>query len=212
MIWLRRVFTLPLILIFIVLIVAAVTVTAVNNTAGNADFYNNLMTKADMYNYVYDSILPAALDEINTEDTADLPVDIDNLHNEIVATAEQAFSPSWLQQQFESGTNTVIPYVVDNTPGFTYTFTVKDRMDDTGQAIKDNILAGSALLRIYDDLLSYIAGYYYENLPALPPDIVITQFEIETVLKDSLTPVWLKAQLTCTITYMIASCRRPLMK
>ena len=72
-------------------------------------------------------------------------------------------------------------------------------MDDTGQAIKDNILAGSALLRIYDDLLSYIAGYYYENLPALPPDIVITQFEIETVLKDSLTPVWLKAQLGTAI-------------
>ena len=199
MIWLRRAFTLPLILIFVALIIAAVTVTAVNNTAGNADFYNNLMTKADMYNYVYDSILPAALDEINTEDTADLPVDIDNLHNEIVATAEQAFPPSWLQQQFESVTNTVIPYVVDNTPGFTYTFTVKDRMDDTGQAIKDNILAGSALLRIYDDLLSYIAGYYYENLPALPPDIVITQFEIETVLKDSLTPVWLKAQLGTAI-------------
>ena len=38
MIWLRRVFTLPLILIFIVLIDAAVHVTAVNNTAADPDF------------------------------------------------------------------------------------------------------------------------------------------------------------------------------
>jgi hypothetical protein len=203
MIWLRRALTLPLILIFIVLIVAAVPVTAVSNTAANPDFYNNLMIKADMYNYIYDSILPAALDEIDTEDAADLPVDIDNLHDEIVAAAEQAFPDSWLQQQFESVTNVLIPYVVDNEPGFTYTFTVKDRMDDVGQAMKDNILAGSAFLSIYDDLLSYIAGYYYENLPALPPDVDITQDEIEAALRDSLTPQWLKAQLDTAIDQVI---------
>ncbi len=203
MIWLRRVFTLPLILIFIVLIVAAVTVTAVNNTAADPDFYNNLMSDADMYNYVYDSIIPAALDEMDTADTADLPVDIDNLHDEIVAAVKQAFPSSWLQLQFESVTNILIPYMVDGEPEFTYTFTVKDRMDDVGQAIKDSILAGSALLSIYDDLLSYIAGYYYENLPALPPDIDITRNEIEIALRDSLTPVWLKTQLGTAVDQVI---------
>lgn len=199
MIWLRRVLTLPLILIFIVLIVVAVPVTAVNNTAANPDFYNKLMLKADMYNYAYNSILPAALDEINTTDTADLPVDIGTLHDEIVAAAKQAFSPSWLQAQFEAATSTVIPYVVDDKAGFTYTLTLKARMDDVGQAIKDNILAGSAFLSIYDDLISYIAKYYYENLPALPPDVDITQSEIDTVLKDSLTPQWLKIQLDTAV-------------
>ena len=203
MIWLRRAFTLPLILIFVALIIAAVTVTAVNNTAGNPDFYNKLMLKAGMYNYVYDSILPAALDETDTADTADLPVDIDSLHDAIVAAAEQAFPPSWLQQQFESVTNILIPYMVDDEPGFTYTFTVKDRMDDVGQAIKDNILAGNAFLDLYDDLLSYIAEYYYENLPALPLDIDITQPEIETALENSLTPQWLKIQLEAAVDQVI---------
>ncbi len=61
MIWLRRSFTLPLILFFFVLIITAVTVTAVNNSAADPDFYNDLMSDADMYDYVYDSILPAAL-------------------------------------------------------------------------------------------------------------------------------------------------------
>jgi hypothetical protein len=203
MIWLRRAFTLPLILIFIVLIVAAVTVTAVNNTAADPNFYNNLMSDADMYNYVYDSILPAALDETDTAGTADLPVDIDNLHDEIVAAGKQSFAPSWLQQQFESVTKILIPYMVDDEPEFTYTFTVKDRMDDVGQAIKDNILAGSALLSIYDDLLSYIAGYYYENLPATPPDIDITRNEIEIALRNSLTPAWLKTQLGTAVDQVI---------
>jgi hypothetical protein len=199
MIWLRRAFTLPLILIFIVLIIAAVMVTAVNNTAANSDFYNNLMTKADVYNYVYDSILPAALDEMDTAGTSDLPVDIDNLHNEIVAAAEQAFPPSWLQQQFESVTDVLLPYMVDNEPGFTYTFTIKDRMDDIGQAMKDNILADSVFLSVYDDVVSYIAEYYYDNLPALPPDVDITRSDIDTALRESLTQTWLKTQLGMAI-------------
>jgi hypothetical protein len=203
MIWLRRALTLPLIFIFIVLIVAAVTVTAVNNTAADPDFYNDLMLKADMYNYVYDNILPAVLDEIDAEDTADLPIDIATLHDEIVAAAKQVFPPSWLQQQFESVTDVLIPYVVDNEPGFTYTFTVKDRMDDIGQAIKDNLLVGNAYADLYDDLIDYIAEYYYENLPALPPDIDITQSEIEMALKNSLTTAWLKTQLEAAVDQVI---------
>jgi hypothetical protein len=204
MIWLRRAFTLPLILIFIVLIIAAVAVTAVNNTAGNADFYNNLMLEADVYNYVYDSILPAALDEMDTADTSYLPVDIDDFHDEIVAAAGQAFTPSWLQQQFESITNVLIPYVVDNEPGFTYTFMVKDRMDDVSQAIKDNLLTGNALLSIYDDMVSYMAEYYYQQLPSLLDGTGVTQGDIEVVLRELMTPAWLRVQLVDDVDEFIA--------
>ena len=195
MIWLRRAFTLPLILIFFALLATAVTVTAVNNTAANPGFYNDLMLEADMYNYVYDSILPAALDEMDTADTSDLPVDIESLHVEIVAAAEQAFPPSWLQQQFESVTASLIPYMVDYEEWFTYTLVLRDRIDYVGQAIKDNILTGSAFLGVYDGVISYMAEYYYQQLPALWYSIGITQDEIETVLREMITPAWLRAQL-----------------
>jgi len=203
MIWLRRAFTLPLILIFTVLVIAAVAVTAVNNTVGTAGFYNHLMTEADIYNYVYNDILPTALDEISTENTADLPVDINDSHEQIVAAARQSFPPSWLQQQFESVTDLLIPYIVDDEPDFTYTFIVKDRMNDVGEAIKDKILRSNAFSNIYDDIVSYIAEYYYENLPALPPDVDITLDDIKTALNDSLTPAWLRTQLNMAIDQII---------
>ena len=195
MIWLRRAFTLPLILIFFVLLIAAVTVTAVNNTVANPDFYNDQMVEADVYYYVYDSVLPAALDEMDTADTSDLPVDVDDLHNEIVATAEQAFPAPWLQQRFETATNVLIPYMVDNEAGFTYTFTVKEQMYDVGQAIKDNIFAGSAFLIVYDDVISYMAEYYYQQLPSLPYGAGISQDDIETALREMITHDWLREQL-----------------
>ena len=203
MIWLRRAFTIPLILIFFVLLVAAVAITAVNNTAASSDFYNDRMVKADMYNYVYDSILPAALDEMDTTDTSDLPVSIYDLNVEITTAAEQAFPAWWLQQQFESITDVLVPYMVDDEAGFTFIFTVKEQMDDVGQAIKDNLLAGNAFAGLYDDLISYIAGYYYDNLTELPPDVDITESEVKTALENSLSQQWLRAQLDEAIDQII---------
>jgi hypothetical protein len=137
MIWLRRSFTLPLILIFFVLLVAAVTVTAVNNTAANPEFYNDQMVKADMYNYVYDSVLPAVLEEIDTGEGSDAPIDIAKFEDEILAAAEQVLPPWWLQEQFEASTRILVPYFVDDTAGFSYTLVVKDRVEDAGEAIKE---------------------------------------------------------------------------
>ena len=204
MIWLRRFLTIPLIFIFVASLVMAVVVTAVNNTAANPKFYNDQMKQADVYNYIYTDIIPAAWDKVKTNQASDLPINISDFKTEITAAAEQVFPPSWLQAQFEAATSTVIPYVVDYKAGFTYTFTVKDRMDDIGQAIKDNLLVGDAFTSLYNDLIAYIAQYYYDNLPALPSGIDITQSEIEMALKniDSLKP-WLKAQLDTAIDQVI---------
>ena len=82
MIWFRRFLTIPLILIFIVSLVAAVVVTAVNNTAANPKFYNDQMMKAGVYNYIYTDILPAALDEVKTDQSSDLPINHPEATNE----------------------------------------------------------------------------------------------------------------------------------
>lgn len=203
MIWLRRAFTLPLILIFFVLLVAAITVTAVNNTVANSEFYNDQMVKADMYNYVYDSVLPAALDEVDTGEGSDAPIDIANFEAEILATAEQVLPPWWLQQQFEAVTRIVAPYFVDNTAGFSYTLVVKDRVEDAGQAIKDQILHSSAFVEVYNDLMAYMAEQLYQNLPYLPPDVDITQQDVGNALKDAVTLPWLVEQLEAAIDEII---------
>ncbi|MFA5056084.1 MAG: hypothetical protein WC562_07940 [Dehalococcoidia bacterium] len=203
MIWLRRAFTLPLILLFFVLLVAAVTVTAVNNTVANSEFYNDQMVKADMYNYVYDSVLPAALDEVNTGEGSDAPIDIANFEAEILATAEQVLPPWWLQQQFEEATRVLVPYFVDDTAGFSYTLVVKDRVEDAGQAIKTQILRSDAFVEVYEDLMAFMSEQLYPTLPELPPSVVITQTDVENALKDAVTLPWLVEQLETAIDEVI---------
>ena len=203
MIWVRRIMTLPLILIFIALIVAAVAVTAVNNTAANPEFYNGQMVEADMYNYIYDAVLPAALDEIDIGEGSDAPIDIANFEDEILAAAEQVLPSWWLQAQFEAATRTVVPYFVDDTAGFSYTLVVKDRVEDAGEAIKTHILHSDAFVEIYNDLMAYMAEQLYENLPDLPPDADITQQDVEGALKDAATLPWLVTQLEIAIDEII---------
>jgi hypothetical protein len=195
MIWFRRFLTVPLILIFIVSLVAAVVLTAVNNTAANPKFYNDQMKKAGVYDYIYTDIVPAALDEVEPNQASDLPIDISDYKSEITAAAQQVFSPLWLQQQFEEATSTVTPYVVDDKAGFTYTLVLKDRVEKAGEAIKTNFLHSSAFPRLYDDLIPYMADKAYDDLGSVASSAGVTKQEIEDALRSSVTQAWLITQI-----------------
>ena len=195
MIWFRRFLTIPLILIFIASLITAVAVTAVNNTAANPKFYNDQMKQANVYDYIYTDIVPAALDEVKTDQASDLPIDVSEYKTEITAAAKQALPPSWLQAQFEAGTSTLIPYVVDDKASFTYTVVLKDRVEEAGEAIKANFLHSSAFPRLYDDLIPYVADKVYEDLGGVASSAGVTKSEIEDALRSSVTQAWLITQI-----------------
>ena len=94
MMLLRRLLTVPLILIFLVIFIATLVVSQVNGTVGNAGFYNAQMERADVYNFIYDEAIPVALDEVETED---LPINISDLKDDIVSVAEKILPPAWLK-------------------------------------------------------------------------------------------------------------------
>lgn len=203
MIWFRRFLTIPLILIFVVLLVLTVVVTAVNNTAANPQFYNGQMKQADMYNYIYTSIVPAALDEVKTNQSSDLTINISDFKTEITAAMEQTLPPAWLQTQFEAATSTLIPYVVDDKASFTYTLVLRDRVEAAGQAIKDNILNSSAFTRLYNDLMPYVAEKVYDNLGSVASESGVTKQEIEAALRSSVTQAWLITQVDNVIDQVV---------
>jgi len=132
-----------MIISFILVLVLALLITQVNDTVLNPGFYNDQMQQADVYNFLYDELLPVALDE------AEVP-------------------PEWLQYQVESATNSIIPYFLGDTDEFTYTLVLKDRAEKAAEVIKEDILKGHAFESIYDDGMSYLADKLLENLPYSP--------------------------------------------
>lgn len=200
MIWVRRILAIPLIIIFAVLFIVVLMVTHVNGTVANPGFYNDQMLQADVYNFVYDEALPAALDEIETGDASDIPIDISAIEDDIVAAAREILPPEWLQAQLESGTNEIIPYLVGDTEHFTYTLVLKDRVETAADVIKDDILHGDAFTNIYDDGMSYLADELFENLvDALPPSVTITKEELESSLRTVVSQDWIISQLEAAI-------------
>ncbi|TET15536.1 MAG: hypothetical protein E3J81_04675, partial [Dehalococcoidia bacterium] len=87
--WLGRIFTtiltIPMIISFILLLIIVLLLAQVNDTALSPGFYNHQMRKADMYNFVYDELLPVALDEAEEEmdDSSNFTMDISAIKGDI---------------------------------------------------------------------------------------------------------------------------------
>ena len=197
MIWLRWLLAFPLIIILIFLLFFVVLVTQVNSTIGNPDFYNRQMVKADVYNFVYDDLLPAALDEVEAEETYDIPIDLAAIEDDLINVARKVAPPSWLRERFEKATAAVIPYMVGDSDGFTYTLPLKDLVENAADAAKDDILNGDAFDSIYNDMMVFMAGELHKAISAelAGTGVEVTKGDVEDSLRDNVPQAWLVDEL-----------------
>ena len=199
MIWVRRLFAIPLILFFVILFSVVLLITQVNSTFANPGFYNDQLRRADMYNFVYDKALPAALDEVEEDKPSDIPIDITNIKDEIVSSARKIAPPEWLQAQVETATNTIIPYFLGKTDRFTYTVAFKDRVTTAAQVIKSDMLQGDTFTRLYDDGISYAADKMLENLDKVPYSITLSKEQVENFLRAAAPSDWVSSEAAAAI-------------
>jgi hypothetical protein len=193
MIWFRRTLTIPLIVVFVILFIAVLLITQVNSTVGNPKFYNDQLRRVDIYNFVYDEVLPAALDDIETDDSSDIPIGLAAIDDEIIAAVREILPPEWLQAQVESAANEIIPYLLGDTEHFTYILVLKDRVEAAADVIKADIIHGTAFDSIYDDGISYLADELSSELPEM------TKEELEDELRSLLPQDWVVWQLESAI-------------
>ncbi len=195
MIWFRRLLAIPIIIIFIVLFIAVLVVTQINGTVGNPAFYNDQLRRADMYNFIYDEAMPAALDEMEEADPMGFPIRISLIRDDVISATKEALPPEWLQAQTEAIINAMIPYIVGDSDSFTNTIVITDRVEAAAEAIKDDILHGDASTSIYDDLISSLADGMVETLNNLPFSLSLTKTEVQDSLVTALPKDWIVQQV-----------------
>jgi len=199
MIWVRRILAIPLIIFFVILFIVVLLITQVNSTFANPGFYNDQLRRADMYNFVYDKALPAALDEVEEDDSSDIPIDIANIKDEIVSTARKILPPEWLQAQVETATNTIIPYFLGKTDRFTYTVAFKDRVTTAAAVVKTDMLQGDTFAKLYDDGISYTADKMLENLDKVPYSITLSKEQVGNFLRAVAPKDWISSEAQAAI-------------
>lgn len=202
MIWFRRVLTIPLIFIFVLLFVVTLLVTHVNGTLGSPEYYTDQLRQADVYNFLYDEVVPAALDEVEM-DEQDFEIDIPAIKDKAASTVREILPPEWLQAQVESAINTMLPYFVGDSDEFTYTLAAADRVEAAATVLKADTLRSEAFTSLYDDAIAYAAGRVVDNLNKVPYRLVLTEDRIAEALDTVVPEEWAVSQTAEAIDSMV---------
>ncbi|MFQ5996476.1 MAG: hypothetical protein ACE5KP_02505 [Dehalococcoidales bacterium] len=197
MIWLRRIIALPLALTFIILVILLLVIFRVNATLGNPDFYNDQLRQADVYNFVYKDVLPAALEEAGiSDDTSEAGI---NIKPYIIDVVEQTLPPEWLQVQVEQSINQVVPYVWGDTESFKVNVPLKDRVEALAQTAKDTLHKEEVFPVFYDQTIDLMLDKITPDMEEMPLPFALTRDEMATILRTVLPADWALMQIDSAI-------------
>jgi len=200
MIWFRRIIAVPLALVFILLFISLLVIHRVNATAGNPDFYADRLEQADVYNYLYQDVLPAALEEIEADvGPDDFPVEFALLKSRAPGVMEQALPAEWLKTQVEMSFSQVVPYVLGDTDNFSVSIPLKDRVAAAAVALKALPHDEEFFNELYQQSIDYAAGKYGEMQADLPEILRLSDEEAASVIRTVLPPEWIHAQIDAAL-------------
>ncbi|OGO07203.1 MAG: hypothetical protein A2Y61_04570 [Chloroflexi bacterium RBG_13_60_13] len=196
MIWLRRVFTIPLILLFVVIFIALLFTTHLSGSLGSSGFYEGQLRRADIYNWLYDDLMPVALDEFEETQGNGLPIPLHVIKDDLIAVTKETLPPEWLRTKVESGLDEIVPYLVGDRDSFTIQIQPRDRIDILAPAVIE--VAGEP--EIYDYLMyELVSRQILSDLGQavdLPFEVTISQGEVLSAVTRVLPPTWVQERLS----------------
>jgi len=209
MLWLRRIIAIPLALTFIILFIFLLVVFRVNATAGNPDFYIDQLHQADIYNFIYDETLPAALEEAEIDgDNSEAGINISEIKPHIIDVIRQTLPPEWLQTQVERVIDEVLPYALGDTEDFIINIPLKDRVEVTAQAAKDTLHREEVFPNLYDQAIGLILNETVPKAEELPPPFALSRDELESILRMVLPMEWALTQIDSAIDELVPYCTK----
>ena len=204
MIWLRRAIAVLLAVVFVILSVLVMVAFRVNGTVGNPDFYVEQLHQADVYHFIYDDVLSAALEESGVgEDAEGAGAIITPFKPHLVDVARQTVPPEWLQSQVEHAVNEVVPYVWGETDTLSITVHLKDRVEAGAGALKSLLHKEGVFPMLYEQLIELITDEVAPAEDETLDMLAISEEEMETMLRRVVPEDWLLAQLDSAIDEMV---------
>ena len=196
MIWLRRTGAVLLAVIFVILSLLVLVAFRVNATVGNPDFYAEQLQQADVYHFIYDDVLPVALEESDAgEDTGGIGVIISPLKPHLSNVVRQTLPPEWLQAQVEHAIDEVVPYVWGETATFRIIIPLKDRVEAGGEAIRSVLHRSDVFPVLYGQLIQLITEEIAPAEDGALAMLAISEEEMEVMLRKVVPEDWLLEQI-----------------
>ena len=192
-IMLRRLLTVPFIVLFVGLFVVALAAFRINGTLLQPSFYTGALQELDVYNFLYDDALSAALTDagVSVEDVA-LGITLTN--EEIVGYVERVLPPDWLQRQVEQVVEQAVPYLTGQRDEFSVTVRLDDRLAEAVLVVEEIILEAA----LYEFVIEEVIRPRLETsgtLADLPYGLSLTSDQIVEGVREVLPEEWLVASI-----------------
>lgn len=204
MIQLRRTIAILLAVVFVILSLPVLVAFRVNATAANPDFYTEQLHQANIYHFIYDDMLPAAVEEVGIgEDTSGADAIILPFKPYLVEMVKQTLPVEWLQAQTEHAINEVVPYAWGETAVLRITVPLKDRVEAGAIAIKNTLHREDVFPVIYEQLIQLIVEDIAPSEEEMPTVLSISEEEMEMMLRKVVSEDWLLEQTDSAIDEVI---------
>ena len=196
MIWVGRAISIPLGIVFFVLLLAALVVNQVQGTFLNPDYYPEVLRESDVYGFLLVDLPTSALNEARErpakefgEDLTENPLITAGLStNEIVSSFNKAIPPSWVQELVEQAFEQFGRYITGERDDFEVTFRARDRVATFVTEVKSLLRKADAYTLLYDELVLPRADEAAEQ--ELPLSLRVSNTRLVEAARNIAPPEW----------------------
>ena len=174
MIWIGRLISIPVGVVFFVLLMATLLVLRVNDTFLDPDYYPEQLREADVYSFVLVDLLTVVVDEERERERRerekqeqaepesgeqernlldDLLLTSGLTTDQIVSSVNRAIPPIWVQELVEQSFDQLGEYVTGERDDFEYTLKAGERADILVEELLSLLREADAYNLVYDELV-----------------------------------------------------------
>ena len=203
MILLRRLLTIPLVLLFLLLLFLSLIILRVNSTLLEPEFYKEQLVKGDIYNFLLDDLITAGVDELREKEPEFFPgtmeenplITLSLTTDDVVSAVKTTFPPSWVQEQVEQVIDQAGGYITGERDDFEITILAAERARTFTEEVETLIRKAQVYDLLFDEILSTEVDEALEKQGALPFDVPLTGEEIIDSVRRIAPEEWVKEQV-----------------
>ena len=198
MIWLGRLISVPVGLVFLVLLLLTLVLLRVSNTFLDPGYYSEELDKANIYEFALNNALASAIDEYRQrpapEGLDENPLTTSGLSTEdIVSSVNRALPPEWVQELVDQSFDQVGRYLTGERDEFQVTVRAGDRAEQLVEEVKGLMRKADAYNLLFEQVVDpRVRDAVDFELPLgvdLPPDRLVE------AVRTIVPPTWVQGQV-----------------
>ena len=199
MIWIGRLVSIPLSIVFLLLLMLTLIVVQASDTFLDPDYYQRELRDADIYEFLLTDLLTSALDDARKIEGADLPEELEEnplvssglSTEDIVSAINAAVPPEYVQDLVEQAFDQIGHYLTGERDEFAVTVTAGDQVVTMAEEVKSLLREADAYDLLFDEVVTpFVEDALDQELPLGLDGLDLSADRLVSAVKATVPPDW----------------------